>query len=331
MEVSVPISTRQLLSRGDWRRYCKHNRSRSIGVALPLELTWYEMPMNARLLPRLSRVWFSAGMHNVLTSHLNPRRCCTPSLYGAILDGGFNFRRGLLRLVSTNHIHKNSTKRKVIGPVTRTVLLVDETGQNRGEMSLKEAIAIADYESLELVEVKAATTSSSSVFKLMTSKALFDESVRKKKQQKNHSPKVKEIVITGRIAPQDLQWKVKRMREFLQASHPVKLAVTHTSRKATSMDDKLKLIEKIQEDVKEFGTLDSKPKAAGNFRVNCMFKSIPKKWKKIVSTVSLEVAIIWVGLSWRLILSVMEYIQYVALIWRRTNCRNSSFHSLINF
>ena len=148
-------------------------------------------------------------------------------------------------------------------------------------IALKEARNIARTKSLELVEVKRSSGSgneyTNSVFKLISSKTLFDNSVKKRKQQKVRSPKLKEIVITGRIAPQDLKWKVKRIREFLEDSHPVKLSVTHTSRKATSVDEKLTLIGRIQEEVKDIGILEGEPKAAGNFRIKCVFKSVSHK------------------------------------------------------
>lgn len=162
---------------------------------------------------------------------------------------------------------------------SKNVLLIDEKGINQGLKSKEEALEIAREKSLQLVEVQK-TTNGHSVCRLFSSKTLINDQLKKKKQEsknRTHAAKLKELVIGGRIAPQDLNWKTKKVHDWLEERHQVKLCITHKHWQKVTAEDKLAIIEQVVDGVKDVGELDGKPKQVGPLLTKCMFKPVHRK------------------------------------------------------
>ena len=162
---------------------------------------------------------------------------------------------------------------------SKNVLLIDEKGENQGLKSKEDALEIAREKSLQLVEVQK-STNGHSVCRLFSSKALINDQLKKKKQEsksRTHAAKLKELVIGGRIAPQDLNWKTKKVHDWLEERHQVKLCVKHKHWQNVTTEDKLSIIQQVVEGVKDVGELDGKPKQVGPLLTKCMFKPVHHK------------------------------------------------------
>lgn len=157
------------------------------------------------------------------------------------------------------------------------VLLIDQNGENLGLKSKDEALAIARENLLQLVEVQK-PTNGHSVCRLFTSKALIKDQIKKKKNEsKTHASKVKELVVGAMIAPQDLEWKIKKVWGWLDERHQVKLCITHKHWQKVTEADKMKIIQQVVEAMKDVGELDGKPKQGGPLMIKWMFKPTHKK------------------------------------------------------
>ena len=110
----------------------------------------------------------------------------------------------------------------------RRVTLIDDKGSNLGDMDGKVAMGMAQGLGLEVVLVKAAEDGKSlPVFKMATSKAIFDEQKAKKKVMATKNPQdvVKAWKIGTRISDHDLAIKVKMMERILAKGSSVRVLV----------------------------------------------------------------------------------------------------------
>ncbi|KAJ7379540.1 hypothetical protein OS493_015332 [Desmophyllum pertusum] len=107
----------------------------------------------------------------------------------------------------------------------KSVLLVDETGCSQGEMSLGEALRIAERKSLKLVWVNEKDKTAVPVYKMMSK---FDIKI---KARSNKPPKTKSIEVTDKIESRDLSFRVKHIQQHLEKGHQVKLYVKTKGRR----------------------------------------------------------------------------------------------------
>lgn len=144
----------------------------------------------------------------------------------------------------------------------KTVLLVDETGCQQGEMSLTEALRIAREKSLELVWVNKNDKTAVPVYRMMSKLDI------KIKARSLKPPKTKKIEVTDKIESHDLNFRVKRMQQYLEKGHQVKLFVKSKGR--TSSENKLDIIKKVQ---KEMGNVKvERPVEETPQLISCIFK-----------------------------------------------------------
>lgn len=142
--------------------------------------------------------------------------------------------------------------------------VIDDEGNNLGEMSRDEALAIAQERELDLIELS--PNAKPPVAKIMSwSKFKYDQS-KKKKESKSKNIEQKEMWFKVFIEKGDLDHKLKRVKEFLAKKHPVKLTIRSKGR--VSRENMLGLMDRIIEGLKEDAMYDSPPKYEGrNFAV----------------------------------------------------------------
>lgn len=122
------------------------------------------------------------------------------------------------------------------------ILLIDENGDKVGKVETKKALEMAKKKELDLVEV--APNAKPPVCKIMSwSKFKYELSKKRKSSSKGKAKDMKEMWFTPYIDEGDIEHKLKRVREFLEDRHPVKLTVRVKGRVSKNLvRDQLKSI-----------------------------------------------------------------------------------------
>ena len=126
----------------------------------------------------------------------------------------------------------------------KEVRLVDENGEQKGIVSLADALRAAESVELDLVEIVA--NAEPPVCKIMDfNKHLFDlKQKQKEAKKKQHQVQVKEI-------------------KFLEEGNKVKITLRFRGREMAHQQLGLAQLQKIEADVAEFGTVEQMPKMEG--------------------------------------------------------------------
>jgi translation initiation factor IF-3 len=103
-----------------------------------------------------------------------------------------------------------------------TIRLISNEGENEGVMSKEKALILAQEAGLDLVQVSDSGNSFPVCKIIDYGKYKYQQS---KKQKQKHAISVKEIRVSYNIAEHDLQFKEKKVIEFLQKHHKVKYSM----------------------------------------------------------------------------------------------------------
>ena len=125
--------------------------------------------------------------------------------------------------------------------------------------------------------VEVAPTANPPVCKIIDySKFLFDESKKikeaKKKQQSVH---LKEVKFRPRTDEHDYNFKLEHIKNFLEKNNKVKITIQFRGREMTHKDLGYNVIERLREDLEEFGSFESNPKMEGRFLIT--YVTVKKK------------------------------------------------------
>ena len=143
------------------------------------------------------------------------------------------------------------------------VRLVGADGEQVGIVSLEEARAAAEDARLDLVLI--APDSDPVVCKIMDhGKHVFDlkkqKAASKKKQRRVH---VKEIKFRPGTEEGDYQVKLRNLIRFLTDGDKTKVSLRFRGREMAHQHLGAELIERIREDLAEYGTVEQEPKMEG--------------------------------------------------------------------
>lgn len=150
------------------------------------------------------------------------------------------------------------------------VMLIDETG-NR-EIEIKQALDIAEAQELDLVQV--GEKDSLSVCKIMDySKFVYEQNKRNK--QKDKRVELKEIKVTWKISPHDLETKINNAKRIMvKDKDRVKFTVLFKGREIKMQAEGRKLLESVSEMLVDVAVKCSNIKVEGN-NLTLMFE--PKR------------------------------------------------------
>jgi translation initiation factor IF-3 len=143
------------------------------------------------------------------------------------------------------------------------VRVISHTGEQVGVISTYEALAMAEEQGLDLVEI--VPGSNPPVCKIMNfGKFRYDQSKREKESKKaQHQIKVKEIKLKPNIDVHDLETKTRHAREFLAGGNKVKISCTFRGREMMHPEIGEKVVQKICQDLEDISTAESPPKMMG--------------------------------------------------------------------
>jgi len=137
--------------------------------------------------------------------------------------------------------------------------------ESLGIVSIDEAMEKANEMGLDLVLI--APDAKPPVAKIMDyGKYKYQEEKKQKEQRKNQVKiDVKEIKLSVKIAENDIAYKVKHAREFLEQGKHVKFRVFLKGREMANPDAAKEVLLKIWPMVEDVGVMDKEPKFEGRY------------------------------------------------------------------
>jgi len=149
------------------------------------------------------------------------------------------------------------------------VRLIDPEKGSLGILSIQEAIRKAKESGLDLVEV--APNGNPPVCKIMDySKYVYHQKKKAKKSSKQKASQLKEIQFRPNIDDHDYNFKMKHIQEFLEKGHKVKVVVRFRGREMAHQELGFELIDKLKEDLQDYGSFEKTPTMEGRFLIGYM-------------------------------------------------------------
>lgn len=157
------------------------------------------------------------------------------------------------------------------------VRVISHTGEQVGIISLYEALAMAEEEGLDLVEI--VPGSSPPVCKVMNfGKFRYDQSKREKENKKAaHQIKVKEIKLKPNIDQHDLDTKTKHARDFLTGGNKVKITCVFRGREMMHPEIGEKIVREMCRALEDVAIIESPPKMMGRMLLAVLAPGAKKK------------------------------------------------------
>ena len=143
------------------------------------------------------------------------------------------------------------------------VRVVGADGQQVGIISIEDALAMAEGQDLDLVEV--AAQADPPVCRIMDyGKWKYEQAVRQKEARKKQSLiVVKEIKMRPKIDRHDYGTKKGHVERFLRQGAKVKVTIMFRGREMAHADRGRDLLDRLAEDVSEIAKVDTQPKLDG--------------------------------------------------------------------
>lgn len=143
------------------------------------------------------------------------------------------------------------------------VRLVGPAGEQVGVVAIEQALRLAREADLDLVEVS--PDSNPPVAKLMDyGKFKYEAAQKVREARKNQINTVLKTVRFGlKIDAHDFGTKLSQVRKFLQAGDKVRVMVVFRGREQSRPEMGVKLLQRLSEDVVEFGSVESTPSIDG--------------------------------------------------------------------
>lgn len=141
--------------------------------------------------------------------------------------------------------------------------VVGPDGNQIGVLSRSEALSEAEKAGLDLVEVS--PQASPPVARIVDwGKYLYQKTKEQQKSRKNSKAvEVKQMRMGLKIGANDLEIKLRKIREFLEAGHKVKIMVFFRGREMAHQELGYDLLRKIADQLAEVAIVDQKPIMAG--------------------------------------------------------------------
>ena len=149
----------------------------------------------------------------------------------------------------------------------REVRLIDAKGEQLGIVLLSVALNQAQEDNLDLVEIS--PSSEPPVCKIMDyGKFKYQETKRAHEaKQKQKQVQIKEVQFRPGTDENDYQIKLKRMIRFLSDTDKVKVKLRFRGREMARKELGMKVLDKVKEDLQEFGQVEQYPQMEGRMMV----------------------------------------------------------------
>ena len=146
---------------------------------------------------------------------------------------------------------------------SREVRLIDAEGEQRGVVPLAEALDMAYDSDLDLVEVS--PTAVPPVCRIMNyGKFKFEQQKKQHEARKKQKQiQVKEIKFRPGTDEGDYQVKLRNLIRFLSDGDKTKITLRFRGREMAHQELGMKLLNRVEEDLKEYGVVEQRPKFEG--------------------------------------------------------------------
>ncbi len=145
----------------------------------------------------------------------------------------------------------------------KEVRLIDETGENRGVVSIKEALAAAEEAGLDLIEIS--PQANPPVCKILDiGKYKYEMQKRKAEAKKKQKVvEIKELKLRPMIDTHDYEVKVKQAKKFLGEGNKVKFTMRYKGREMNTADMGKDVLMRLLDDLEGICKVESEPKMEG--------------------------------------------------------------------
>lgn len=145
----------------------------------------------------------------------------------------------------------------------QSLRVIDDDGQQLGILSKTEALKLAEEQGLDLVEIS--PNADPPVAKIVDwGKYNYQRTKQLQKSKKNaKSLEVKQMRFGLKISDHDLGVKLRKVTDFLETGHKVKIVVFYRGREMAHKDLGFKLADKVIESFGEKIHVDQQPQLAG--------------------------------------------------------------------
>lgn len=142
------------------------------------------------------------------------------------------------------------------------MIVIDEEGQNLGEMPTREALNLAYDKGLDLVEIN--PTNRPPICKVMDfGRYKYDLSKKEKESKaKRKETELKEIRLTFKIGDHDIEYKAKQAREFFDSGNKVKVSMRLRGRENAFANVAMEVFDRFA--AKAGLAYENRPQKAGN-------------------------------------------------------------------
>nr|WP_268931484.1 translation initiation factor IF-3 [Neisseria lactamica] len=153
---------------------------------------------------------------------------------------------------------------RINGEITaKEVRLISESGEQLGVVSVREALAMAEGQDVDLVEIS--PTAKPPVCKLMDyGKYKYQQAKKRDEAKKNQKQvQIKEIKFRPGTDEGDYQIKMRNINRFLADGDKVKVTLRFRGREMAHQQLGAQLLERVKEDLAEVAQIESFPRMEG--------------------------------------------------------------------
>lgn len=141
--------------------------------------------------------------------------------------------------------------------------MIDETGENVGVVSVKEALKRADEVGLDLIEIS--PNANPPVCKILDlGKFRYEQQKRKAEARKNQKVvEIKEIKLSPNIDTHDYEVKLRNAQRFIKDGNKVKFTLRFRGREMAYMEQGEEVMARIVEDSDLYAKIEQPAKLEG--------------------------------------------------------------------
>lgn len=145
----------------------------------------------------------------------------------------------------------------------KEVRVISSDGKQLGIMPVSEALSLAQEAEMDLIEIS--PTADPPVVKILDwGKYQYQKMKEQQKAKKKAKvSELKQINFGLRIAENDLMIKIRKIKEFLDEGHKVRVLVIFKGREMAHQEIGYKMIEKINQQLEDVAILEQNPQING--------------------------------------------------------------------
>jgi translation initiation factor IF-3 len=141
--------------------------------------------------------------------------------------------------------------------------LIDTEGKNHGDISIQDALQMAEEAGLDLVEISPNATPP--VVKILDLGKLKYANQKKAAEARKHQKviEIKEIKMRPNIDTHDYEVKMRAVRRFFEEGDKVKLTLRFRGREMAHMELGMELLNRVRDEVAPIAKVEAEPRLEG--------------------------------------------------------------------